>query len=194
MARVSSCGNKRETRVSHKATNWVLALRGLKPAPKMLLFYLADRHNPDYGCFPMQATLAIDTEMSVASINTHLNALEDAGLIRRVKRVDRKTESSCQPATSWVSRKASPQNRVQILETDRTERLGNNCKATTRRMRRKRRWITLWITLWATEKPTPNYRQSRPRKRGIPTQNLETNPVREPIIEPVKRGGGARAR
>ena len=77
--------------MSHKATNWVLALRGLKPAPKMLLFYLADRHNPDYGCFPMQATLSIDTEMSVASINTHLNALEDAGLIRRVKRVDRKT-------------------------------------------------------------------------------------------------------
>ncbi|SEG14890.1 hypothetical protein SAMN05421751_11282 [Jhaorihella thermophila] len=40
--------------MSHYATTWAIRQRGLKPATKLVLWYLADRHNPDYGCFPSQ--------------------------------------------------------------------------------------------------------------------------------------------
>lgn len=69
--------------MSHKATNWAIQQRGLKPATKLVLFYLADRHNPDHGCFPSHETLATDCEMSERSVSTHLDKLEDAGLILR---------------------------------------------------------------------------------------------------------------
>ena len=187
MARVSSCGNKRETRVSHKATNWVLALRGLKPAPKMLLFYLADRHNPDYGCFPMQATLSIDTEMSVASINTHLNALEDAGLIRRVKRVDRKTGK--QLSTRYIL--GFEEGFIPKPCPD----IGDGSDGTTREQLQGDDAPDAEET--PLDKPVDNSvgdGKADSKLSPIPTpenaesrlQNLETNPVREPIIEPVK--------
>jgi len=73
--------------VSHKATNWAIEQRGLKPIAKVLLWRLADRHNPDYGCFPDQASLAHDCEISRASVNRYLNELEERGLIRREQRI-----------------------------------------------------------------------------------------------------------
>lgn len=69
--------------MSHEATNWAMKQRGLKPATKIVLFCLADRHNPDYGCFPDHKTLAADAEMSERSIRDHLDILEKAGLITR---------------------------------------------------------------------------------------------------------------
>ncbi len=74
--------------MSHFATTWAIRQKGLKPAAKLVLWYLADRHNPDYGCFPSQESLARDAEMSRASVNRHLAALEEIGLIRRVRRTD----------------------------------------------------------------------------------------------------------
>jgi len=43
--------------MSHKATVWAIQQRGLKPATKIVLWFLCDRHNPDFGCFPTQARL-----------------------------------------------------------------------------------------------------------------------------------------
>ena len=77
--------------MSHEATNWAFKQRGLKPATRVVLLYLADRHNPDYGCFPSQAQLAADCEMSRASVNNHLEELERAGLIRRERRINPET-------------------------------------------------------------------------------------------------------
>lgn len=77
--------------MSHEATNWAIRQRGLKPATKLVLWHLCDRHNPDAGCFPRQDRLASDAEMSVSSLNDHLRILEERGLIRRVQRSDRKT-------------------------------------------------------------------------------------------------------
>jgi hypothetical protein len=75
--------------MSHKATNWAIGVRGLKPATKIVLWHLADCHNAQTGvCNPIQATLATLCEMSRASINTHLAMLEERGLIRRIARVD----------------------------------------------------------------------------------------------------------
>ena len=33
--------------MSHKATVWAIQQRGLKPATKIVLWFLCDRHNPD---------------------------------------------------------------------------------------------------------------------------------------------------
>lgn len=74
--------------MSHHATNWAIQQRGLAPAVKLVLWYLADRHNPDFGCFPSQDQLAADCEMSRRSLNRHLDELEARGLIRREQRID----------------------------------------------------------------------------------------------------------
>ena len=63
--------------MSHAATNWAIQQRGLKPATKIVLWHLCDRHNPDFGCFPTQVRLAEDAEMSISSLNDHLKKLEE---------------------------------------------------------------------------------------------------------------------
>ena len=77
--------------MSHKATNWAILQRGLKPATKLVLWYLCDRHTTDYGCFPSQIQLAEDAELSLSALNEHLLRLESAGLIRRIRRLDPRT-------------------------------------------------------------------------------------------------------
>ncbi len=78
--------------MSHKATHWAISQRGLKPATKLVLWHLADCHNPANGCFPSQAYLADACEMSRSTLNVHLNALEGGGLISRVATVDAKSK------------------------------------------------------------------------------------------------------
>lgn len=72
--------------MSFKATNWAVSQRGISPAAKVLLWQLADRHNPDNGCFPDQRTIEVDCEMSRSTVNEKLKELEQGGLIKRVKR------------------------------------------------------------------------------------------------------------
>lgn len=75
--------------MSHKATNWAVTVRGIPPASKIVLWHLADRHNKDTGqCNPSQDRLAHDCEMSRRSVNNHLDRLESAGLIKRVRSVN----------------------------------------------------------------------------------------------------------
>jgi DNA-binding transcriptional MocR family regulator len=74
--------------MSHEATNWAIKQRGLKPTTKIVLWHLCDRFNPDYGCFPSQARLAHDCEVSRSTLNDHIGQLETAGLLRRAPRVD----------------------------------------------------------------------------------------------------------
>ncbi len=64
----------------------------MAPATKVVLWHLCDRHNPDYGCFPSQDQLAADAEISRASLNVHLDKLEQAGLIRRERRLAEDTK------------------------------------------------------------------------------------------------------
>ena len=60
--------------MSHEATNWAIKQRGLKPTTKIVLWYLCDRYNPDYGCFPTQVRLADDCgNQSVSALNDHLD-------------------------------------------------------------------------------------------------------------------------
>uniref|UniRef100_UPI0035B3DE6A helix-turn-helix domain-containing protein n=1 Tax=Tabrizicola sp. TaxID=2005166 RepID=UPI0035B3DE6A len=64
---------------------------GLSWPAKGVLWHLANRHNPDNGCFPSQKKLALDCEVSQSQLNVHLAKLERAGLIRRVLQFDPKT-------------------------------------------------------------------------------------------------------
>ena len=124
--------------MSHKATNWAILQRGLMPATKLVLWYLCDRHNPDYGCFPSQGQLAADAEISRASLNVHLEKLETGGLIRRQRRVDEDTRKQrstryilgfeddfgrepCPESGHGIGQKPCPdfaKSRVQILDTN----------------------------------------------------------------------------
>jgi DNA-binding transcriptional ArsR family regulator len=66
-----------------------LAMRqvGLKPAAKVVLYWLADHHNERTGaCFPSIARLAELCEMSRRAVEVHLADLEAGGLIRRQPR------------------------------------------------------------------------------------------------------------
>lgn len=79
--------------MSYKATNWAVQVRGIKPATKVVLWHLADRHNKDTGrCDPSQELLAFDCEISRSTLNVHLKILEDAGLIKRIQRVNSATK------------------------------------------------------------------------------------------------------
>ena len=81
--------------MSHAATNWAIQQRGLDPAVKIVLWHLADCHNPAQGCFPRQAYLAEHSELSRASVNRHLATLEQRGLIVRERSVDPRTGHQC---------------------------------------------------------------------------------------------------
>jgi predicted AAA+ superfamily ATPase len=59
--------------------------QGLKPATKIVLYWLADHHNGETGeCFPSINRLADVCEMSRRSVENHLETLETLGLIQRV--------------------------------------------------------------------------------------------------------------
>ena len=77
--------------MSHEATNWAVKQRGLRPIVKIVLWHLADCHNPTMGCFPTQDYLADMAEISRASVNRVLGELESAGVIRREQQIDPET-------------------------------------------------------------------------------------------------------
>lgn len=166
--------------MSHAATNWAIQQRGLKPATKIVLWHLCDRHNPDFGCFPTQVRLAEDAEMSVSALNEHLIKLEERRLIHRVRTHDPRTHK--RQATRYIlgyeagfPQDPSPEtgdgDEVQEREPDGdpTPDSGHGSIS------------------GFSAKPSPDFAESHLR-------NPETNPVREPLREPVKEEEDARAR
>jgi hypothetical protein len=130
--------------MSHRATNWAFAQRGLRPAVRVVLLYLADRHNPDHGCFPSQTQLAADCEMSRSGLNNILEELVQLGLIRRERRINPKTRK--QMSTRYILG----------FEDD------------------------------FTQEPCPENGHGKgeipcPKNADFRVQNLDTNPVREPV-------------
>ena len=150
--------------MSHIATNWAFSQKNLKPAEKLLLLCLADRHNPDQGCFPSQARLAEDANMSRSSINNILARLEELNLIRREKRQNEKTKR--QQSTRYIlgfedefAQEPSPDIAHGSEETDQEQEIepcpefGHGAVSN------------------SEAEPCPNFDESR-------VQNLDTNPVR----------------
>lgn len=151
--------------MSHKATNWAVEQRGLKPAAKVVLWHLADRHNTDLGCFPSQELLARDCEMSRSTLNLHLNTLEERGLIRREQRRNEDTRKQLN-------------TRYKLAFEDDFEPVNTEipCPKTGHGK-------TEDPVSEKTEIPCPKNSESRVR-------NSDTNPVREPGTQP----GSAQAR
>jgi DNA-binding transcriptional ArsR family regulator len=70
--------------MSHYMTALAMRQVGLKPAAKVVLYWLADHHNERTGaCFPSIGRLAELCEMSRRSVEAHLSDLETAGLVQR---------------------------------------------------------------------------------------------------------------
>lgn len=68
--------------MSGQALIWAANVRGLKPATKIVLIQLAERHNKDTGlCNPSIKTLAEDCEMDRTTVMRHIEVLEGLGLI-----------------------------------------------------------------------------------------------------------------
>ena len=165
--------------MSHKATVWAIQQRGLKPATKIVLWFLCDRHNPDFGCFPTQERLADDAEMSISALNAHLAKLEELRLIHRVRVHDPRTHK--RQATRYIlgfedgfPQEPTPKTGDGISRTeeeqdaDPTPDSGHGA-----------------ISGFSAN-PSPDFAQSHLR-------NPETNLVREPLSKPVKEEEGAQA-
>jgi hypothetical protein len=166
--------------MSHKATVWAIQQRGLKPATKIVLWFLCDRHNPDFGCFPTQARLADDAEMSISALNEHLARLEELRLIHRVRVHDLRTHK--RQATRYIlgfedgfPQEPTPETGDGLDGTDEeqdddpTPDSGHGAIS------------------GFQAKPSPDFAESHLR-------NPETNLVREPLSKPVKEEEGAQAR
>lgn len=69
--------------MSFEAVSWAWKQKALKPFEKLILIALADRHNPDHGCFPSIATIVRDTGISKSSVHRNLAVLQHKGLISR---------------------------------------------------------------------------------------------------------------
>lgn len=150
--------------MSHIATNWAFSQKGLRPAEKLLLLCLADRHNPDQGCFPSQVRLADDAGMSRASVNENLTKLEAKGLIRRHQKIDARTRR--QQNTRYILgfeeefiQEPCPESGHGECETE-DEQTSAPCPE-----------IGLGAVSRIPAEPCPDSDESR-------VQNLDTNPVR----------------
>jgi len=166
--------------MSHQATNWAVQQRGLKPATKIVLWHLCDRHNPDYGCFPSQHQLAHDCEMSPSALNVHLLKLEAAGRIRRVQSRDPKTNR--QLRTRYILGfealfipEPTPESGVGIVGTEKEQTPKPTPES------------GVGTVSGIEGKPTPDNGQSRLRN-----PESKSNPVTEPLREPVKEEEDAR--
>lgn len=168
--------------MSHKATNWAIQQRGLRPVAKIVLWHLCDRYHPDHGCFPAQATLAHDCEISRSGLNNVLRDLEEAGLIRREQRIDDRTQR--QKSTRYILAFEDGFEAVESSSDNcgtKEERNAEPCPeighgAVSRNRTR------------AVSKKQPEPCPKNPDSR---VQNLDTNSVKEPVIEPVSGEGAA---
>ena len=166
--------------MSHKATVWAIQQRGLKPATKIVLWFLCDRHNPDFGCFPTQARLADDVEMSISALNEHLGKLQELRLIHRVRAQDPHTHKRL--ATRYIlgfedgfPPEPTPETGDGIVGTE-GEQISDPSPDSGH-----------GAISGFSAKPSPDFAQTRLR-------NPEINLVREPLNKPVKEEEDAQAR
>ncbi len=165
--------------MSHAATNWAIQQRGLKPTTKIVLWFLCDRHNPDFGCFPTQARLAEDAEMSISALNDHLATLENLRLIHRIRTKNPRTHRR-QPTRYILGFEAGfPQEPPPESGDGFVEIMEENDDPSPE--------STDGSISGFPGVPSPDFPQSHLR-------NPEYNLVREPLTKPVKEEEDAQAR
>lgn len=166
--------------MSHRAVNWALEQRHLKPGPWIVLIQLGDRHNKDtLQVNPEQATLAADCNMSRATVNRHLDELEALDLVRRVPRqhpVTKKRLSTfyilgldfdAPPNVEY----AMPQNETWVKQGKNENIDGGH------------------VADCDTETVSQNRQKPCLKNSENRVANCDTNPVREPVKEPCAAPG-----
>ena len=121
--------------MSHYMTALAMKQKGLKPAAKIVLYWLADHHNGETGaCFPSHKRLAEVCEMTDRSIRNQIDILKQMGLIEVI---DRKRPNGSQTSNAYclmlkddTDRKNIPTPQENISATPvqnfPTHNLGNN--------------------------------------------------------------------
>ena len=181
--------------MSHHGTNWAIVQRGLKPTAKIVLWHLCDRHNPDYGCFPTQARLAHDCEISRSTLNLHLIRLESASLLRRVARIN--PVSKRQMSTRYFlgfedDFPAKFGGRTPNPETQHAEKPcpefghGNNAQKATKNSGLDKQSLKKPCLVSGHGAVSDLEPEPCPKNSDYRVRNSDTNPVREPLREPVK--------
>ena len=67
--------------MSFEAVNWAWKQRKLTVHEKMVLLALANRHNPDYGCFPSISKIVEDVEFSKSTVIRSIKNLQRKGYL-----------------------------------------------------------------------------------------------------------------
>lgn len=94
--------------MSHFMTALAMKQSGLKPAAKIVLYWLADHHNETTGqCFPSIKRLVDLCEMDRATVIRHINNLVEMGLVNRIERT-RDNGSQTSNAYELMLKNATP--------------------------------------------------------------------------------------
>ncbi len=181
--------------MSHAATNWAIRQRGLKPTTKIVLWHLCDRYNPDHGCFPSQARLARDCEISRSTLNHHLARLEAAGLLRRTPQIDPVTRRQrptryilgFEPRFTPHEPPPCPEPGHGPLPASESGAEGGGSAPDPADPQAPCPDPGHGITARAVSGSDPD---PCPENRPTRVRNPDTNPVREPVSEPVKEEEG----
>mgnify|MGYP000333036355 CR=1 FL=1 len=73
--------------MSHYMTALAMQQKGIKPATKIVLYWIADHHNSETNaCFPSLSTLADECEMSKRAVQDRIECLAQIGLIKKIER------------------------------------------------------------------------------------------------------------
>jgi hypothetical protein len=169
--------------MSHRALNWALEQRHLKPGIWIVLIQLADRHNKDTRLvFPEQALLAHDCNVSRATLNRHLSELETLGLVFRVQRLNPATKKHL--ATHYILQPdfSNPPNIDHAIE-DYVSALGSFVSGQTENIEAGH--VSNLDTGSVSQiSAIPCLKSGDSR-----VSNCDTNPVREPKREPSAQAG-----
>lgn len=103
--------------MSHYMTALAMQQIGLKPATKIVLYWIADHYNHEtHRCFPSHKRLADLCEMSRQSVINHIAILQEQGMIRATNRTrENGSNTSCEYELLFK------QADVQNLDTPSTE-------------------------------------------------------------------------
>ena len=84
--------------MSHYMTALAMQQIGLKPATKIVLYWIADHYNHEtHRCFPSHKRLADLCEMSRQSVINHIAILQEQGMIRATNRTrENGSNTSCE--------------------------------------------------------------------------------------------------
>jgi len=84
--------------MSHYMTALAMQQTGLKPATKIVLYWIADHYNHEtHACFPSHKRLSVLCEMSRQSVINHIAILQEKGLLEATNRTrDNGSNTSCE--------------------------------------------------------------------------------------------------